>query len=203
MGPDEIPLNYPLYQTIEQMLNHISDPRNRRGCLRLLKQNRKLFQETQGSTHNHQTWLGGYFDHVQEVMNIAVLQFAALNLVRPLPFTLSDLLLIVFLHDLEKPWRFKRGRDNVLRNRPGMNTKAAHHRFRLAKIAEYGIILTPTQKSALQYVEGELHDYSSKKRVMNPLAAVAHTCDVLSARLWFDHPLSAGDPWSQAYRIRS
>ena len=35
-------------------------------------------------------------------MNIAVVLYERLNSIRPLPFSLSDLLLVVYLHDVEK-----------------------------------------------------------------------------------------------------
>ena len=75
----------------------IEEP-NRSACLRILADNRKLFQTVQGSTNNHQNWPGGYFDHVQEIMNIAVVRYGQMNSIRSLPFSLSDLLLVVYLH---------------------------------------------------------------------------------------------------------
>ena len=35
---------------------------------------------------------------------------------------------------------------------------------------------------------------------MKPLAALAHLCDVTSARMWFDHPALTDDPWEGAKR---
>jgi hypothetical protein len=184
------------------MLELIDAP-NRLGCLRMLRENKALFQRSPGSTHNHQSWPGGYLDHVQEIMNIAIVQFKTLDNLRPLPFTLSDLLLIVFLHDIEKPWRYIIGADGAVKNKPAMQTKAQHQQFRLAKLTEYGITLTPEQENGLKYVEGEIHDYTPDERKMGPLAAVAHVCDVLSARLWFEHPLEGhSDRWAGATRLR-
>lgn len=84
-----------------------------------------------------------------------------------------------------------------------MQTKEDHQRFRMNKLAEYGIIFTPEHENGLKYAEGELNDYSNRRRVMGPLACVAHMCDVCSARLWFSHPMADGDPWKGAKRIRS
>lgn len=191
----------PLYLSVDALVDLIDDP-NRAACVRILADHRRLFQTVQGSTNNHQAWPGGYFDHVQEVMNIAAALHGQLNVLRPLPFSLSDLLLVVFLHDIEKPWKYELREDGQLHHRPGQETKEDHQRFRMAKLAEYGIVLTPEQDNGLKYVEGELGDYSGRRRVMGPLAAVAHMCDVCSARLWFDHPLAADDPWPGASRVR-
>lgn len=191
----------PQYYTAEEMFGMIDEP-NRSACQRILADNRKLFQTVQGSTNNHQAWPGGYLDHVQEIMNIAVVLYERLNSIRPLPFSLSDLLLVVYLHDLEKPWKYELHVDGQLHHRAEMQTKESHQRFRMEKLKEYGVVLTPEQKNGLKYVEGEHNDYTNRRRVMEPLACVAHMCDVASARLWFDHPTTKNDPWAGAKRFR-
>jgi hypothetical protein len=82
-----------------------------------------------------------------------------------------------------------------------MSTKDSHQRFRIQKLSEYGMVLTPEHENGLKYAEGELADYTNKRRMMGPLAAMAHMCDVASARLWFDFPAAAGDPWLGAARV--
>lgn len=192
----------PPYLAIEDLVDLIDEP-NRSACRKLLADNRALFEKVQGSTHNHQAWPGGYVDHVTEIMNVALVDYRAWADVRPWPFSLSDALLVVFLHDVEKPWKYELGEDGQLRHLPAFATKEDAHRFRAAKLAEYGIALTPEQQNGLRYVEGELDEYSSRRRVMGPLAAFCHRCDVASARIWHDHPAADGDPWSGAARRRT
>lgn len=189
------------YQTIEKLLDLIDEP-NGFACRQILSDNRKLFQTVQGSTNNHQNWPGGYFDHVQEIMNIAVILYGRLSSVRPLLFSLSDLLLVVYLHDIEKPWKYELHDDGQLHHKSTMQTKEDHQRFRMVKLKEYGVVFTPEQENGMKYAEGELRDYSNRHRVMGPLACVAHMCDVTSARLWFNHPMENNDPWQGAKRIR-
>jgi hypothetical protein len=188
------------YCTVPKMIRLIDEP-NRSACLKILEDNLKLFQTVQGSTNNHQNWLGGYFDHVQEVMNIAIIQYKLLSSLRTLPFSLSDLLLVVYLHDIEKPWKYELV-EGQLQHKSSMKNKEDHQRFRMLKLAEYGIVFTPEQENGMKYAEGELNDYSNRRRVMGPLACLAHVCDVLSARLWFDHPEVKGDQWEGAMRNR-
>lgn len=192
----------PRYYLVPEMILMIDEP-NRSACMRILEDNRALFQTVQGSTNNHQNWQGGYFDHVQEIMNIAVLLYKQLSSARPLPFTLSDLLMVVYLHDLEKPWKYELRADGQLHHKPGMERKEDHQAFRVSKLAEYGVVLTPEHENGIRYAEGELDDYSPRHRVMSPLACVAHMCDVASARLWFDHPAERDDPWTGSSRIRT
>ena len=191
----------PAYYSIEQLLHMIDEP-NGSACRKLLSDYQNLFQVVQGSTNNHQAWSGGYFDHVQEVMNIAVVLYKQFNSIRSLPFSLSDLLLVVYLHDIEKPWKYELRSDGKLYHKPTMQSKESHQHFRLQKLKEYNIVLTAGQENGIKYTEGEIKDYTNLRRVMGPLACMAHMCDVASARLWFDHPREEADQWAGARRIR-
>jgi len=144
------------YVTIEELVHLIEEP-NRTICLQILKDNRRLFETARGSTHNHQTWEGGYIDHVTDGMNYArhLFEFDS-AFSRPLPFKLSDALLVFFLHDLEKPWRIQVNEDGTVCNREGLKTKADFKRFRENKLDSYGLILTDNQLNAFTYVEGEI-----------------------------------------------
>src|SRR6185295_3639509 len=99
---------------------------------------------------------GGYIDHVTEIMNIAVVLYERLGELRPLPFSRSDLLLVVFLHDLEKPWKYELGPDGHLRHKANLASKDAHQAFRVKTLADAGVVLTATHENGLRYVEGEL-----------------------------------------------
>jgi len=166
----------PKYYIIEEMLEMIDEP-NRMACSRILEDNRKLFQTVQGSTNNHQNWPGGYFDHVQEIMNIAVVLYEQLNSIRSLPFSLSDLLLVVYLHDVEKPWKYELREDEQLHHKATMQNKEDHQRFRMEKLAEYGVVFTPEQENGVKYAEGELNDYSNRRRVMGGFKLVTQLFD--------------------------
>ncbi|MBI5513162.1 MAG: hypothetical protein HY909_05295 [Deltaproteobacteria bacterium] len=195
-------MDLPPYHTIEGLIELIDEP-NRAACKGFLATNLALMERTQGSTNNHQAWPGGYKDHVQEIMNIARVLYRTYEALRPLPFSLSDALLVVFLHDVEKLWKYVEGDDGALHRVPSMQTKEGEHAFRAEKFREYGFVLSEEQRNGLKYAEGELRDYSNRERRMGPLAALCHCADVTSARLWFDHPLAtAADPWEGARRVR-
>ena len=191
----------PTYHGLMDLIDLIDQPL-RSACRSLFSENQSLFYRVQGSRSNHQTWPGGYMDHVVEVMNIAVVLFRALNLLRPLPFSLSDALVILFFHDMEKLWKYEISEGGTLCAREGMKTKAEARAFREKMLDQHGIVLTPGQRNALTYAEGEGSDYSPDRRVMGELAAFVHVCDVLSARLWHSHPLDRSDPWTGAGRFR-
>lgn len=190
------------YLKIEKLIELIDEP-HRNICKKILADHRALFEKTPGSTHNHQTWPGGYIDHVTDGMNYGRHLYAFDKAFgRPLPFSLSDALLIFFLHDIEKPWRIFVFENGEAVNRKGLDTKEAFKKFREDKLAEYGFKLSADQINALTYVEGEHNDYSSKRRVMNELAAFCHKIDNWSARGWFDYPKEF-DEWIGAGRFRT
>lgn len=191
------------YLPIEQLVQLIEEPW-KTPCERILADHRTLFERARGSTHNHQTWDGGYIDHITDGMNYARHLYALdAALGRPMPFSLSDALLIFYLHDLEKPWRILVQESGEAMNRPGLDTKPAFKMFREVKLIEYGLVLTAEQRNGLTYVEGEMGDYSSTQRVMNELAAFCHKVDVWSARQCYDYPKQEGDGWLGATRFRS
>ncbi|MBN1584949.1 hypothetical protein JW899_01125 [Candidatus Uhrbacteria bacterium] len=189
-----------MYISIDDLTEMIEMP-NRRACKKILADNKEIFRRVRGSSNNHQNWPGGYHDHVLETMNLAIILYRTLSELRPLNFSLSDALLVLFLHDLEKPWKYRLNDRGETEYVEGLKTKGAARTFRNKKMSEYGLVLTPEQRNGLKYVEGEHRDYSSKFRVMNPLAAFCHLCDVTSARIWFDYPKNEGDPWNPKGRI--
>lgn len=190
------------YIPIENLIDLIDEP-NRIICKRILTDHRALFEKAQGSTHNHQAWEGGYIDHVTDGMNYGRHLYAFDNAFgRPMSFSLSDALLVFFLHDLEKPWRIL-VKDGIASNREGLKTKDEFKKFREDKLAEYGLVLTSAQQNGFTYVEGEHKDYSSKRRVMNELASFCHKIDNWCARGWYDYPKPIDDEWIGAGRIRT
>ena len=187
------------YLGLAELLNLIPD---NEPLKQLLKDNWKRMLQAPGSTHNHQAWSGGYLDHVVETMNIACRLWRAFfhtGTRLKKPFVLADALVVMFLHDLEKPFKDKPNKKTkvgsydafaaqlVIEEGAGYLTpKIVRRRFRDSLAAAYGVVLTAEQKNALQYVEGEYEDYTSKERKMGELAAFCHCCDILSARLWHD-----------------
>jgi hypothetical protein len=166
--------------TLANLLD-VVEPVNRKKCYQLLIDNMARFEKAKGSSYNHQAWEGGYLDHIREVMSISLTLYSALNSMRPLPFSINDAVLVLFLHDLEKPWK---DAESIW----DFTTKAGRKKFRLDKLEEYDIQLSFEQSNALEYVEGEGDDYSSERRIMNEMAAFCHMCDVASARIWHDKP---------------
>ena len=137
-----------------------------------------FFQENcpdaKGSSHNHQTWKGGYFDHISDIMNYASILYENLP---SLPFSISDVILVLFLHDIEKPIKYSSS---------NLNFGYTNEEIRNNLISKFDIKLNDIHVNALKYIHGEGDDYKSDKRVMNPLCAFCHCCDIISARIFYD-----------------
>ena len=185
------------YHSLHELLEMIEEP-NGSICRKVLQDNYNLFSKARGSSHNHQAWEGGYLDHLTEIMNIAMVLYEPLNTRRALPFSASDALLVLYLHDLEKPWRHLINENGEVVVNPELKDKRTQVKdFVVKKIEEYGLQLTPEHWNGIWYAEGEHNDYSPKKRTQLPLAAFVHMCDVWSARGWYNYPSAENDLWGK------
>jgi len=111
---------------------------NREQCKEIYLDNKDIFEKAKGSNVKHQAWEGGYLDHIIDIMNIAVRLYDKLNECRPLPFSLSDSLLVLYLHDLEKPWKYAGTEEQKLEVKSFTDYKD----FIKSKINKYGFQLT-------------------------------------------------------------
>src|SRR3989344_8456073 len=127
------------YHTLNDLLEMIEEPHGTI-CRKVLDHNYNLFSKARGSSHNHQGWEGGYVDHLTEIMNIATVLYEPLNNRRTLPFSLSDALLVLYLHDLEKPWRHLVNDKGETVVNPELKDKRTQVKdFVKTKIEEYGL----------------------------------------------------------------
>ena len=151
---------------ISSFLHKMTTPQEL-ACRGFLNDHREVLKDAPGSTTNHQAWPGGYLGHIEEVMKLAVNLFPIFesHATETLPFTLSDALFVLFLHDIEKPWR--------LTGEPGSYYSRYHkadqweHQRRLLRDNGFWELLEPMHIQALQYVEGEKGDYTQGKRTMS------------------------------------
>lgn len=188
------------YHSLNELIDMIDEP-NKRCCKNIFEDNKELFIDARGSSYKHQNWWGGYLDHLTETMNYATVFYSTLDNLRPLPFSLSDSLLVLYLHDKEKPWRYIKQDDGSWKINPKLvNKEIQVEPFVKQKIKKYGFALSPAHLNALKYVEGEKGDYSQKERVQGILAAFVHLCDNWSARGLYDYPKEHNDPWKGAQR---
>ncbi|MGK0208778.1 MAG: hypothetical protein ACI83O_000032 [Patescibacteria group bacterium] len=171
------------YYSLYELLEMIDEP-NRSSCKNIYQENKEKFERAKGSKTKHQTWEGGYLGHIKDAMNIALVMYKALNPKRELPFTISDTLLTIYLHDLEKAWKY----GGTQKEQEEVQGFPHYQDFIQSKIKEYKFDLSPEHHNAIKYVHGESDDYSPTERIQGPLAAFIHICDNISARIWHDYP---------------
>jgi hypothetical protein len=203
-------VSVPPYYSLAEMIAMIDEP-NRTACQRLWDDNRDLFRQAPGSSHNHQAWLGGYQDHITEAMNLWLLLYGTFESTGRLAqlseherFSRSDGLLVLIWHDVEKLWTcvLEDGKpvpasNGRLLRKAEFASKAARRQIAETKLYDYGVVLSPLLRNAFNYVEGiRDSDYSPDDRRMLPLAALCHACDMLSARAFYSFPLVGDDAWA-------
>lgn len=165
------------------LINRLS-PEHRRVVERIILKHAETIRVIPGSRTKHQTWEGGYIAHLEETMNIALALFATLSMLRPLPFKESDALFTLFLHDYDKLISYTKNNGVTIRS----GDYGHAHTVSMERIATtWGYSLTDHERNALEYVHGEGADYHPTQRIMQPLAAFIHCCDIISARIWFDY----------------
>lgn len=174
----------PIYYHLDELLAMINEP-NGSKCRNIWVYNTAIFNKAKGSATKHQAWEGGYLDHITEIMNIAVVMYKAFDACRSLPFSLSDALLTLYLHDLEKPWKYG-GPDKHFAS------DEERHAFVNSLIKKHKIELTDEHRNALKYVHGEGDDWDPHIIKQGPLGAFIHHCDNTSARIWPLEPKKRG-----------
>lgn len=92
------------------------------------------------------------------------------------PFTLASALIVLYFHDVEKIWKYTTGL-------PEGFDKDRFYDEVLPR--EYNVAFSPEERNALHYVHGESDsEYSPTERKAGPLAALCHSADHISARMW-------------------
>jgi hypothetical protein len=158
---------------------HISDKNHNKLQLhKLYKDNKERIERAPGSQVKHHAWQGGYLTHIEQCSQIALRIYEPLNNYSRLPFTLEDVMIVLLIHDLEKPFKYVEPKQTILREQT--------HKFVEKLLKQYEITLTKEQQNAFTYIHGEGDDYSATQNIQNELAAFCHSCDTLSARIYHD-----------------
>lgn len=150
---------------IEEVLEGLEEPR-RTSILKYHTEHLSKIDKVPAAIHNHQTWPGGYRDHIIQCFGLARNMYSIL----PVPFSFDSIIVVLYFHDIEKlfkdtPIDKDDYYDNVLPN-------------------TWNINFTSEERNALKYAHGEGDDYRPDKRVMNELAAFCHCVDTISARIY-------------------
>ena len=169
-------------ERFKSLIKLIDEP-NREKCLKILVDFQDRIEKAPGSLDSHHAWDGGYIDHVSETISVAIRLYDVWDGEREYSFTLSDAILVLFLHDLEKPFKYVEPKKNF-------QTNFYKHLFIRKTSHKYKIDLSEKQKDALYYIHKEEKDFSSlEEQNQSQLAVFCYMCDMFSAKIWHNYPL--------------
>lgn len=157
-------------QVLSQYIGHI-DKTNQEIITQLILDNFDRVLMAPGALESHQAWPGGFLDHILDMITIGETIYKTQE---DLPFTFGDLVLVILLHDIEKPFRYVE---------PAMPFEGATNQEIYDFLGKtYHFVLDEMHLNALKYAHGENEHYIPHKRVMKELGGYLHACDVISAR---------------------
>ena len=166
---------------ILSLLQNLNDP-NKENLGRLYTFLTTQFPDAKWSSNNKHQWREGwYYDHIADCLKFWKVLYDGLQWYRPLPFTFDDVIVIIVLHDLEKPYKYSM-HNSDFQDLLSLDS----HWIRDKVMEEYNITLSPNQQNWLDYIHGEWDHYSKTERVQWPLAAFCHSIDTISARIYFN-----------------
>lgn len=163
------------------VLENIKDP-NKDNLIELYNFLIVQFPDAAWSSNNKHQWREwGYYDHIADSLKFGKILYDGLQWYRELPFSFDDVIIIIALHDLEKPYKYS------IHNTDFQQLLLLDsHSIRDEIMQQYNITLTPLQQNWLDYIHGEWDKYSKTDRIMWPLAAFCHSIDTISARIYFN-----------------
>ena len=177
----------------ERLLDYLSQCNCRSdydGIMKFHNDHADLIKKAKGSAKKHQAWPGGYVDHLVECMMIGELTYENLAWIRRVPFEWHSVVTVLYFHDVEKMWKYGGWTDEQIIQNP-MAEQAVHGNKEdfydeYLSNEPYLIDFSDEELNALEHIHGE--KTYGEKRIIGPLGAFCHCCDMLSARMWYDHP---------------
>lgn len=175
-------------KTIRSILDEVQDQELHDKLLNLYAKHELALQAMPASTKYHQNWKGGLYDHVLQVMIIALDFYEKRKRDFKMKITRDDVILVTFLHDLDKLTKYV---PNKKASIPGEHPFTWNYNSEsvnaIAKVISYlipyEIVLNDKHLNALTFSHG---GWSKDRGVMNPLATVLHCADLWSTNILTD-----------------
>jgi len=172
-----------IIKQIRDYLEEVRMPALRKNLLKLHDDIEDKLKENPASIKYHHNYPSGLYEHTLEVMKFAIELFEIYKDKMARHFTRDDVILIAFIHDLEKTTKYKRN--------PSQNAGISepHFMYNYGKldmddsaevvniIGKYDIQLTDKQLNGLCLHHG---GWSPQKGQLKELAALMHIADLMS-----------------------
>jgi hypothetical protein len=160
----------------------------------ILKNKHKMYYFSSARKHHH--WkTGGWSDHTAQVIKISIDLYKEISKYDPIKdFTLDDVILVAFVHDLDKLWRYvelkEPKEDQIFEYRKDLPPYNESSKV-VAECFRYGIELNDQHIEAIDHHHGgysfDISSVYSKNTSMTKLSALIHCADILSTYMWGDH----------------
>lgn len=177
-------------KTIEQMLEVIVDDKLRGQLQKLYKENAEKMKQLPASVKYHHAYVGGYHDHVQQIMYYGMRIHKFMDKVSKLDCSQDDVIFLCFIHDHDKLERYIQDGEIKGGDRKGEMKFAKALDFTIdpyakviSMLAKEGIFLTDEQQHALCYQSGGWSEFAKWDSDMSALATILHCADMLSSKI--------------------
>lgn len=177
-------------KTIQQMLEMMQNEELKTKLLKVYKDTKEKMLEMPASTKYHHAYVGGYHDHVQQVMYYGMRVYKIMDKTAKVTCTLDDVIMATFIHDLDKLERYVLAGEIKTGENAGKPKFAHAHDWTIdpyAKVctmlAKWGILLNDDHIHALAYQAGGWSEFVKYGSDLSHLATILHTADMLSAKI--------------------
>lgn len=171
---------------IRDYLEEVKMPALRKNLLKLYDDIEEKLKNNPASIKYHHNYSSGLYVHTLEVMQFALEIFEMYKEKFVNYFTRDDVILVTFVHDLEKITKYK---SNTSQNN-GFNWTPFLYNYDnvdmndsvevITLIGKYNIFLTDIQANAVCYHHG---GWSPQKGKLTELATLTHIADLLSCNI--------------------
>lgn len=178
------------YNAMSKLLENIQNVELLGKLNQMHQSQRQLMFECPSSYRGHHKWEGGYLYHVYEVMAISLRLYQSIKSLDGHAFGSDDLLLVSYVHDLEKLWKYQRATESwkLKKGQVYEYIPGAVNFDESAKVvqvcAQYGVLLNDMHLEAISHHHGgysasisSIHGYYRK---MTTLSTILHAADQLS-----------------------
>lgn len=159
----------------------IEDKKLKKNILKLWSDLGCRFSEMPASTKFHHNSRGGLYQHTKEVIQIAFHLYKLFDAFQSKGIKLDDVILIAFVHDLDKIYKYVPNNKDKKGYEFGWNYNRIDRNDTadiVNTLGRYGIHLTAKQLNALSFSHGGWS--VDRKGKMKSLATLIHCADIMS-----------------------
>lgn len=185
---------------MRQFLETIQDNSLRQKVLEMHDKLEPEMRDCPASVNKHHSFKGGYYRHVEEVIRGGIALFNVYTKTGCSMPLLDDIILVAFVHDLDKLIRYKRNDGTYVVINPDVSLRCGKTKwvepefmydpdflsfessgYIAMRCCEFNIQLTKEHLHAITFHHGGWSDMAHRVKSITPLACIIHSSDLMSA----------------------